>query len=1229
MKTNYLKKCISVLLSISMIASLFAVSFTASAEEVLVVDGKSYQMGDIVELKGELQVNNWLMNGQVEVPYDNSKLKLVDNQTEEAMFPELTAQGITVFYNNLDEGKFLFNFSQPLTGADFTTSKTLYDLKFEVIGTGETALADGVKIVDMKSYNFEGSPEGKDDFTMVAVNDENGGIIADKGAIKNEAAPDAEEPVEKTLTVDGKIYNVGDTFTFVGDLQTNRWLMNTQFELNFDQTKLNVVEANYPVLDAAGITVFENFSNEEGWYTFNFSDPSKGANFTEKGELYVITFEVVGTGETTLNDKTNIVEMSSFPFDGDPADHKDEDLKPVDITDGNGALNPDNGTISNEIKDEAPVEETLTVDGKTYNVGETFKLVGQLQANRWVMNAQFVLNFDASKIKIVDTAYPAIEAAGIATVENYNNDEGWYKFNFTDVEKGVDFTSTANLYEVTFEVIAGGETTLADKANVEVLSTFQFEGSPADHPDEEIEIVDIADGNGGIKAEEGKIEHLVDPEEIPVEKTLTVDGKTYDVGDTFKLVGQLQSNRWVLNSQFDLEFDASKLKIVDTAYPAVTDAGITVYDNYDNDEGWYTFNFTDIENGVNFTKTANLYEVTFEVIAGGETTLADKAKFVALSTFQFEGSPADNPGEPIEIVDITDGNGGVNPDEGKVEHVIDPEEIPVTTLVVDGTEYNVGDTFRFNIDLETLRWILNAQYTMNFDASKLQIKSVEYPTVTEAGIGVIDNISNESGFFTFNFTDVTNGVDFTIRNVLATLEFEVVGTGETSLKNAGKFDVLSTFNFDGSPADPANEGKPIEITDITDGKGGVDPEDGKVVYYYGDPTVVEDFTVNGQEVQEGDIVEYRVWVKNDENWLVNGEFDILYTNAYLEFLDVTYPGLASIAGYVVDNQIPDSGLTESQGKPAGELLFNFSNIHSGVDFTEGAYMAIFRFKVHESTNPDIPAQGASVIELNGNVVNDMYAFKFAGSGASHSITEKQELDRLIGEDGLPTTDEFRLETEIIREIKIDVTELQKAYDKWSQFDTEGYTAESVANLNKALEEAKKILDDVAAGNADAYTQEIIDKMTADLNAAGEALVVDKQPLVDKIAEAQAYVDDEETLYVPETIEALKDAIEAAQAVVDDENATVQDVKDQIAALEEAINNLKKGAYLGDVDLSGEVTVVDATITQTVLAKFTVSVFYETLADVNKDGEITIYDVTLIQMIVAGLYETEIVAIPVE
>lgn len=926
MKTNYLKKCMSVLLSISMIASLFAVSFTASAEETLVVDGESYKIGDVVELKGDLQINNWLMNGQVEIPYDSSKLEFIDDeevQTVEQMFPELTAQGIEVYYNSLteegsSEGEFLFNFSDPTGGVDFTSVKTLYDIKFRVIGAGTIEnFAQGVNIVDMKSYNFEGSPEGHDDFTMVPVS-ENGKIIEGKGSIKNEVVTSGE-PAEKTLTVDGKTYNVGDRFTFVGDLQANRWLMNTQLELEYDDTKLKIVAAEYPVLEAAGIDVYDSFNygdaeKNEGFFTFNFSEPENGVSFIEEGELYKVTFEVIGTGKTDLSNNVNIVDMSVFPFDGDPADHVGEERYPVDIKDPSGSgIDSSYGTIVNAIKEDAPVEETLSVDG---------------------------------------------------------------------------------------------------------------------------------------------------------------------------------------------------------------------------------------------------------------------------------------------------------------------------------IEYKVGDMVNFNVDLETMKWIMNAQFELNFDDTKLAFVSADYPIVEQAGIEVVDNVIDEDagtlakpGFFTFNFTDVTDGVDFTVRNCLASLQFKVIGTGETSLNDGSKFVVLNTFNFEGSPSDPENQGVEPEPENILDKDGNL-TEGNTAYYYYGNPTIVEGFTVNGQEVKAGDIVEYRVWVKNEENWLVNGEFDILYTNHYLEFLDVTYPGLTTIAGYVVDNHIPESGLTESQGKTAGELLFNFTNIHSGVDFTEGAYMAVFRFKVHESTDPNIPAQGASVIELNGNVVNDMYAFKFAGSGSSHSINEKQELDRLIGEDGLPTTDEFRLETEIIKEITVDVSKLQEAYDKWSQFDTTGYTEESVANLNKILEEAKKVLDDIAAGNDDPYTQEIIDKMATDVEEAGEALVVDKQPLIDLIEEAtNDYLNDEDTLYMPETMEELEKAIEAAQAVVDDENATVQDVKDQIKAIEDAIKNLKKGAYLGDVNLSWSVDVVDATATQKFIVQIDPGKFYMVLADVNKDGKITVVDATMIQKIAAGLMEKEIVELP--
>lgn len=1064
MKTNYLKKCLSVLLSVAMLASLFTVSFTASAEEGLVVDGKTYQIGDIVELKGDLQVNNWLMNGQVEVPYDTTKLQFVEGQQEEDMFPALYAQGIKVFYNNLsEEGKFLFNFSSPISGVNFTETGTLYSIKFEVIATGETELASNVDIVDMQSYSFEGSPEDATDFTMVPVVDETGTIPEEKGQIIVETAPAEDVPPvpEETLVVDGVTYNVDDIVTLSGSVQADKWLINTQMELNYDPAKLSFVSASYPVLEAANIVIYDNYDNDAGWFTFNFSDPAIGADFTEKDKLYELKFKVIGTGETTLAGNVDIIDMATFPFEGSPAEYTGGPYMPVDITDGNGGVNEELASMENTVE---TVPATLTVDGKTYNVGDTFKLVGDLQLNKWLMNVQFQMDFDNTKLQIVDTAYPVAEAAGVGVIENYLNDKGWYGFNFLSVDDGVDFTNGGNLYEVTFEVIGGGETTLLDKVNIEVISTFPFEGSPAENPDEDRYIYDVSDGNGGVKTE-----------------------------------------------------------------------------------------------------------------------------------------------------------------EGTVEHVIDPEPVVEETLNLDGTEYNVGDIVKYNIDLDTYRWLMNGQFKLNFDADKLKINGTAYPVLEAAGVPVVENISNEDGFYTFNFLDVTNGIDFTNGGTLVSIELEVIGTGVTSLKDESIFEVLSTFNFDGSPADPENQGTVIEIVDITDGNGKVAETAGSATYYYGEPTApAEKFVVNGYEVKEGDIVEYRVWVKNDDYWLVNSEFDILYTNQYLTLLDVTYPGLEKIEDYIIENQIADSGLTESQGKPAGEVLFNFSNIHSGADFTEGAYMAILRFEVHESTDPNVPAQGSSVIELNGNVVNDMYVFPFAGNGSDHSIQDKLELVNVIGENGLPNTTEFELETVI--NPPDDWSELQAAYDKWSEFDKTGYTPESVAALQEALDAAKKMLDDLNAGLLDGYTQDMIDQQTDAVNAAGAALVVDKSELIALIEEANAIVADTDTVYVPETIEALKAAIEAAQIVVDDEAATVEDVAAAIIELQKAIDGVKIGAYLGDSNYNWVINVDDVTLVQLYIANAMPSYakIYEVLADVDKNGVITIADATEIQMIIAKFREIEII-----
>lgn len=72
--------------------------------------------------------------------------------------------------------------------------------------------------------------------------------------------------------------------------------------------------------------------------------------------------------------------------------------------------------------------------------------------------------------------------------------------------------------------------------------------------------------------------------------------------------------------------------------------------------------------------------------------------------------------------------------------------------------------------------------------------------------------------------------------------------------------------------------------------------------------------------------------------------------------------------------------------------------------------------------------------------------------------------------------------------------------------------------------------------------------------AGELpVVVDKTPLVEKLAEVEALV---EADYTVDSWAALQVAVEAAQAVIDNEAATEEDVEAAVAALAEAVDNLE-------------------------------------------------------------------------
>lgn len=118
-----------------------------------------------------------------------------------------------------------------------------------------------------------------------------------------------------------------------------------------------------------------------------------------------------------------------------------------------------------------------------------------------------------------------------------------------------------------------------------------------------------------------------------------------------------------------------------------------------------------------------------------------------------------------------------------------------------------------------------------------------------------------------------------------------------------------------------------------------------------------------------------------------------------------------------------------------------------------------------------------------------------------------------------------------------------------------YTAESLADLNKAIEAAQAVLDDPAA------EQSAIDEQTDLVNAAVKNLVkqeisTDKSVLEAKLDEAKAEAGKTD-VYTAESLAALNESIQKAEAVINDENAAQEDINAQVAALQAAIDGLTK------------------------------------------------------------------------
>lgn len=114
------------------------------------------------------------------------------------------------------------------------------------------------------------------------------------GTSKNDTSKnDSGNKSSDTLSVDGHDYKKGDTVTVTYTVKSTKVLANFQGTITYDSSKLKVKKAELqsPVKSNSIVN-----AKNAGVIKFNGSDITSGYDFTNGGDLIVVTYEVTGTG---------------------------------------------------------------------------------------------------------------------------------------------------------------------------------------------------------------------------------------------------------------------------------------------------------------------------------------------------------------------------------------------------------------------------------------------------------------------------------------------------------------------------------------------------------------------------------------------------------------------------------------------------------------------------------------------------------------------------------------------------------------------------------------------------------------------------------------------------------------------------------------------------------------------------------------------------------------------
>mgnify|MGYP005759164639 FL=1 len=826
-------------------------------------------------------------------------------------------------------------------------------------------------------------------------------------------------------------------------------------------------------------------------------------------------------------------------------------------------------------------EDTVTINGKTYTVGDTIEVKKEITVNdKWLLNGQVSIPYNSDVLKFVEE-----ESSKMFPVANghslvYFNTGSEINFNFLDVTNGIDFTQGGILYDLTFEVIAGSAEEVTIDDDLQVISTFPFAGDPQSEENKGKPVeypFDSALENGTIPADkgtEGEIE-IKGPEA----ETLTINGYKAAVGETVYISKKIQvNNNWLMNGQISVKYDPEYLQFApvedEKMFPNVFGIGSFMYNDVKDKEsgasvGEIRITFTDVTAGYNFTNSAVLYDLPFTVIKGSDTAKDVTDEIEAMSSFNFAGDPADQENPDYTMVNVVDeSTGEIDAAKGTSDAEPVVADTPATTekIIVNDIEVVAGDEINHYLNIKDDNWFANGQYEITFNNTVLDLvvndDSITYPVITAAGVSVVDNVvDNGDGTSTiyFNFS-TTNGVSF---------------------EELGKvFDFYFTVKEDAAPGN-----------------------------YTIDTKIVETYVFSTPGQPDGSSYDMTN-VYNEET----GELDVRESNLVTEIKDIDISALEALIAEA-KALAAEEGYTEesiaalNEAIAAAEVVAADPQSQDQVDAEVKALQAAMDAVKIDVSDLEALIETAEAMDTTGYTSESVQVLADAIAHAK-TVAEAPESVQAVA-------DEIVALQTAIDGLVVDTAELEALIAEAKELAAkEGYTEESIAALNTAIAAAEAVVENPAVEDVAAQLEA--------LKAAMDAVKPDTTALEAAIAAAEEKLADDK--YSPASKAALQAAVDAGKellAKVETEFVAYEDVVAATDAINTAIDNLVEGVLLGDANDDGRVNIDDASYIQNFLVKLNVTI-NELAADVNKDGKITIMDTTMIQVRLATNAENEYV-----